>query len=67
MKTARDIAPADPYKAATRLDEVDLLRLQNLNLKFELLNKERAALGAALTAKYGDMPSVDLTTGAIER
>lgn len=43
------VAAAEP----TKLDQVDQLTLQNLNLRSSLLEQERKMLGAELLRKYG--------------
>lgn len=37
----------------TKLDEVDRLKLQNIALRMQLLEKEREILGADLLRRYG--------------
>lgn len=48
MRTKKTASPPLPAK----LDEMDLLKLQNLTLRAEALNNERIALGGAFAAKY---------------
>lgn len=42
----------DP-KTATKLEEVELLKLQNATLRLAIVTKEREDLARALFAKYG--------------
>ncbi len=42
----------DPKKA-TKLDEIETLKLQNVGLKLAIITKERETLGQALLLKYG--------------
>lgn len=59
----------DP-KTATKLDEVDLLRLQNVALRMQLLQAEQAGIVQALAAKYkadGQHLSINQDTGEIAR
>lgn len=58
MRTKKNaIVPAlVPFVAtpapAIKLDELDMLRLQNLTLRAEALNNERVAFGVSVASKY---------------
>ncbi len=36
-----------------KIDEIELLKLQNIDLRLELLNREKRTMTQALIAKYG--------------
>ncbi len=46
-------------KKATKVDRVELLELQNVNLRAQLIEQERQAAVKALQAKYGEFVSID--------
>ena len=47
----------DP-KNATQIERVDLLEIQNINLRAQLLEQERQAAVKALNDKYGAFQSI---------
>lgn len=49
----RTEAPVSPVQMADKLEEIDLLRWQNLRLRIEALQHESAVLGTSLVSKYG--------------
>lgn len=52
------------HSTATTVEPIDLLRMQNLGLRFEVLNMEREKFGLEMVHKYGAHGTETLTVNA---
>jgi hypothetical protein len=56
------------HKKATKLDDNDRVRLENLGLRLEVLNRDRDAFGKEMAAKYGTDGGIAIAgDGTIQR